>query len=35
MTTAEARYVWAHREMYDQATVAYALDILERAGERP
>jgi len=33
MTTAEARYVWAHRYEYDQATVDYAIRILEHAGE--
>ena len=33
MTLGEARYVWSHRDMYDAATVAYALEILEHAGE--
>lgn len=33
MTTAEARYVWRHRDAYDTATVEYAIAILTAAGE--
>ena len=33
MTTDEARYVWEHRHDYTQATVDYAVAILENAGE--
>lgn len=33
MTTDEARYVWQNRHSYDQATVDYAVQILEHAGE--
>lgn len=33
MTTAEAKYVLAHRHDYDERTVRYAMDILEAAGE--
>lgn len=33
MTVAEARYVFANRHYYDDRTVAYAMDILEQAGE--
>lgn len=35
MTPNEARYVWRNREMYSPETVAYALQVLEAAGERP
>lgn len=31
MTTAEALYVLAHRELYDDATYHYALDVVESA----
>ncbi len=33
MTTAEARYVFEHRDMYSADAVAYAMRILEQAGE--
>lgn len=33
MTISEARYVWAHRHEYTAETVAYAVAILEQAGE--
>lgn len=31
MTLSEARYVVAHREMYDDRTYHYALEIIEAA----
>lgn len=34
MTTDEARYVIAHREMYDDATFYYALEIVDRTEGR-
>ena len=34
MTINEARYVIAHREMYDDATFHYALEIVDRAEGR-
>ena len=31
MTLSEARYVLAHREMYDDKTFHYALEVIESA----
>jgi hypothetical protein len=35
MTTAEAEYVVAHRELYTVAWFTYAIEVLERAGRWP